>query len=207
MTTAAPARPREPFSLVLHLPPALRLGDDELLDLCQRNNELNIERTAAGELIIMSPTGGETSNRNAALSGQLYFWAKRNGTGTSFDSNGGFDLPNGATRAPDASWVLKSRLATLAPAQKRQFLPLCPDFVMELRSPSDDLSVVQAKMREYIDNGACLGLLIDPTTRKVQVYRPDTADPIVLDDPATVSCDPELPGFVLEMADIFQPGF
>jgi Uma2 family endonuclease len=191
--------------LILHTPPGWR-ADDAFFDLCRRNAELRIEQTAEGDLIIMPPAGGETGYRNAEIIAQLGNWAKRDGAGVAFDSSTGFLLPNGAKRSPDAAWVTRSRLATLTPAQKQQFLPLCPDFVAELRSPTDRLPDLQAKMAEYQANGARLGWLIDPAERTVHVYRPAVAVEI-LAAPGRITADPELPGFVLELQEIWEPGF
>ena len=132
-------------------------------------------------------------------------WAKQDQTGVAFDSSGGFKLPNGATRSPDAAWVKRSRLAALTRDQKQKFLPLCPDFVIELRSPTDNLQATQDKMREYMDNGAQLGWLIDPLTRRVHAYRPQS-QPEILEAPDTVSADPFLPGFRLDLQRIWEPG-
>ncbi len=192
--------------LVLHLPPAIKMTREQVFDCCQLNPDLRIERTAEGEIEIMAPTGGETGARNADLIMQLNMWAKRDGSGVAFDSSTGFDLPNGATRSPDAAWVKRSRLVPLPSEEKRRFLPLCPDFVIELRSPSDPLSTVQDKMEEYLINGAQLGWLIDPVSRRVYVYRPG-ADVAWLDNPAEVAGDPVLPGFVLDLAPIWEPAF
>ncbi len=192
--------------LVVQMQPAVNMTDAQFFAFCQQNRDLRIERTARGEIIIMPPAGGETGDRNADLTMQLRFWAKQDGTGVAFDSSTGFALPNGADRSPDVAWVLRTRLAVLTPEQKRRFLPVCPDFVVELRSPSDRLADTQAKMEEYLANGARLGWLIDPTNRQVHVYRPNT--PVEqLDDPATVSGDPVLPGFMLDVPAIFDASF
>ena len=190
-------------ALLVRLPPPLSLTDDRFFEFCRLNRELRIERTAGGELSIMAPAGGDSSDRNAEITFQLRRWAKRDGTGRTFDSSGGFRLPNGAVRSPDASWVSSARLAVLTEEQRAGFIPLCPDFVVELRSSSDSLPVLQDKMREYMDNGARLGWLIDPSGGKVFVYRPDSA-PEQLAAPASVSADPVLPGFRLEMDEILQ---
>jgi Uma2 family endonuclease len=184
--------------------PARKMSDEEYFAFCVANPDLRIERTAEGEIVIMPPTGFETSNRNMDLSAQLQAWAKRDGRGRAFDSNAEYMLPNGAALSPDASWVLRSRLARLTPEQKRKFPPLCPDFVVELRSPSDRLKALQAKMREWIDNGAKLGWLIDPTTRTVYIYRPGQTTER-LDGPKRVQGDVPVETFVLEMADIWNP--
>jgi len=182
--------------------PAARLSDDELFELCGRNKGLRIERTEGGELVIMSPTGGETSRRNAALVAALFGWASRDGSGIVFDSNGGFILPNGAERAPDASWVRKARWDALTPAQRERFPPLCPDFVAELRSPSDALDELHAKMREYADNGARLGWLLDPEARRVWVYEV-RREAVCLEQPAELRGGEVLPGLVIELATIW----
>ena len=188
-------------ALVIRFPPALRLSDERFYELCQVNRELRIERTAGGELSIMAPAGGKSSNRNAEITFQLRRWAKRDGTGMTFDSSGGFRLPNGAVRSPDASWVGNARLATLTDEQRDAFIPLCPDFVLELRSPSDSLSALRDKMAEYIENGARLGWLIDPPGRQVFVYRPDSP-PERLEAPASLAADSVLPGFRLETDEV-----
>jgi Uma2 family endonuclease len=190
--------------VVLKLKPAINLTDDQLFELCQLNRDWRIEYTAQGELIVMPPTGGEASNRNAELTYQVQAWTRRDQAGVAFDSSGGFKLPNGATRSPDAAWVRRSRLAGLTREQKQKFLPLCPDFVIELRSPTDNLQAVLDKMQEYLDNGAQLGWLLDPVTRRVHVYVPQRS-PEILEAPSTVSADPLLPGFVLDLQKIWEP--
>jgi Uma2 family endonuclease len=190
--------------VVLKLKPAINLTDDQLFELCQLNRDWRIEYTAQGELIVMPPTGGEASNRNAELTYQVQAWTRRDQAGVAFDSSGGFKLPNGATRSPDAAWVRRSRLAGLTREQKQKFLPLCPDFVIELRSPTDNLQAVLDKMQEYLDNGAQLGWLLDPVTRRVHVYVPQRP-PEILDAPNTLSPDPLLPGFVLDLRKIWEP--
>jgi Uma2 family endonuclease len=190
--------------VVLKLKPAINLTDDQLFELCQLNRDWRIEYTAQGELIVMPPTGGEASNRNAELTYQVQAWTRRDQAGVAFDSSGGFKLPNGATRSPDAAWVRRSRLAGLTREQKQKFLPLCPDFVIELRSPTDNLHAVLDKMQEYLDNGAQLGWLLDPVTRRVHVYLPQRP-PEILDAPNTLSADPLLPGFVLDLRKIWEP--
>ena len=188
--------------LSLKLRPVVRLSDDQFFEFCQLNRDLRIERTAGGGITIMPPTGGETSDRNAEITMQLRLWAKRDGTGVAFDSSGGFVLPNGAMLSPDASWVSRDRFAALTAEQRTKFPPLCPDFVIKLRSPTDSMPVLRNKMQEYVANGARLGWLIDPRERQVLVYRPET--PLgLLDRPRSVSADPVLPGFTLEMADIW----
>jgi len=188
--------------LVVQLKPVLNLTDDQLFEFSQLNRDLRMERNAQGELIIMPPAGGETSERNAEITMQLRLWAKQNGEGATFDSSGGFRLSSGAVRSPDAAWIRRSRLDTLAAEERKRFIPLCPDFVVELRSPTDSLSVLLAKMREYLDSGAQLAWLIDPEQRRVYVYRPQ--EPIQeLDKPETVSGDPLLAGFELDLREIW----
>lgn len=202
MTQLAIRNASIPFNV--ELGSALRLSDDELFELCARNKELWIERTPEGDLTVMTPVGGESSQRNAEAIFALKAWAKGDGTGVVFDSSGGFLLPNGAMRAPDASWVKRARWEELTPEERRKFVPLVPDFVMELRSPSDRLEDIQAKMEEYRSVGVPLGWLIDPEERRVHVYRPGRP-PEVLDAPDRVEADPELPGFVLDLEPIWQP--
>lgn len=189
--------------VVLHTHPVIEMDEEQFFEFCQLNQDWRIERTAEGDLEIMPPTGGETSNRNLTLTVQLGVWTERSGTGVAFDSNGGFVLPNGAMRSSDASWVRREQLASLTAEQKQKFLPLCPDFVIELRSPSNPLATVQAKMREYVENGARLGWLLDPEERKVHVYEPGEA-PRVLENPDKLSGDPVMPGFVLELRAIWE---
>jgi len=192
--------------LILHFQPVIQLTENQFFHFCQINRELRIERTAEGDVEVMIPTGGETSWRNSKLNIDLGTWAEQDGTGVVFDSSGGFILPNGATRSPDAAWVERSRLAILSSQQKKKFLPLCPDFVIELRSPSDSLKVLQNKMQEYLENGAQLGWLIDQNSKTVYVYRPGR-DVECLDKPSTLAGDPVLPGFVLHLKRIWTAGF
>jgi len=202
MLTAQPTD-RPPY-IYLRLSPAIEMTEDQFFLFCQINKELRIERTAKGDLIIMPPTGGETSHRNSDLTTALNSWAKQDGGGVAFDSSGGFRLPDGSMRSPDAAWVRRSRLAGLTPEEKKKFLPLCPDFVVELRSENDRLSDLQEKMQAYIDNGAQLGWLIDPQERRVYVYRPQH-EVECLENPSSVSGEPELPGFVLALQEIWEP--
>ena len=192
--------------LLLHLPPPLTMTDDQFFEFCQLNRDLRIERTAAGDLLVAHPVGGVTSWRNGKVTAALENWAKRDGLGIVFDSSGGFDLPNGATRSPDAAWVKRSRLAKLTTEEKEKFIPLCPDFVIELRSPSDRLRDVQDKMAEYVANGLQLGWLIDPQQRQVFVYtHPDRVEH--LENPTQLSGEPLLPGFVLNLEAIWTVDF
>jgi Uma2 family endonuclease len=206
LVISAPEEVIAPAQLIMRLPPDAAMSADDFFDFCQRNRDLRIERKANGEIIIMSPAGGETGGRNAKLATYLGIWSMRDGRGIAFDSSTGFDLPNGATLSPDAAWVLRERLAHLTPMQKRKFLPLCPDFVIELQSPSDRLDDLKEKMQEYIDNGAQLGWLLAPDTRTAYIYRPGQV-PEHLPGAAQLSGDPELPGFVLDLREIWNPGF
>jgi Uma2 family endonuclease len=179
-----------------------KMTSDEFWEFCSKNPKLNAELTKEGEIIIMPPTGFETSDRNAELTTQLRIWAKKDKRGVTADSNGGFILPNGATRSPDSSWILKSRLETLPKEVLQKFLPLCPDFVVEMTSPSDSLSETQNKMVEYIENGAQLGWLIHSKTKQVFVYRPN-AEIEILENPTKVSGEPLLKGFELDLTEIW----
>ena len=195
--------PVETNPIVLKMPPAQQMNDDQFFEFCQLNQNLRIERTASGEIIIMPPTGGKTGKRNFSLIVQFGIWVEKDGTGVAFDSSTGFKLPNGAERSPDASWVKLERWEALTPQQMDKFIPLCPDFVIELRSPSDTLKSLQKKMEEYIENGARLGWLIDPRSRRVYIYRPGM-EVEELDNPATVKGDEAvLPGFVLKLEKIW----
>lgn len=180
----------------------VKMTDEQFYAFCQNNRDLRIERSAEGEVIVMSPVFSDTGNRELEIAAPLLDWAKRNGTGNVFGPSAGFTLPNGAIRSPDASWIASERWNALSDKQKASFAPICPDFVVELRSASDTLTSVQEKMQEYIENGAKLGLLVDRKNRTVRVYRPGRS-PEILEAPETVSCDPELPDFVLPMAEIW----
>jgi Uma2 family endonuclease len=190
--------------VVLKLTPVINLTDDQLFELCQLNRDWRIEYTVQGELIVMPPTGGETGSQNAEITFQVQLWTRGDQAGVAFDSSTGFKLPNGATRSPDAAWVRRSRLAGLTREQKQKFLPLCPDFAIELRSPTDNLQAVLNKMQEYLDNGAQLGWLLDPLTQRVHVYLPQRPSEI-LEAPTMISADPLLPGFVLDLRKIWEP--
>ena len=184
------------------------MDDEQFAEFCALNGDLRIERTAQSEIILMPPTFGSTGSRNARINTRLGTWAERDGTGDYFDSSTGFKLPNGALRSPDASWISSARLDALTDQQRSGFFVICPDFVIELCSRSDSLGMLQAKMQEYIDNGARLGWLIDPTSNpsRVHIYRPQ-ADAQILDEPDEVSGDPELPGFTLNLTRIWKPPF
>jgi Uma2 family endonuclease len=188
--------------LPLLVRPSAPVSDEAFYEFCRANRELRIERTADGEILIMSPTGGETGRRNFALIGQFWAWTRTNREGVGFDSSTGFLLPNGAERSPDLAWVRGDRWSALEPKQRERLVPLCPDFVAELRSPSDDLDVLRDELAEYMACGCELAWLLDPTTRAVHVYRADQ-EPAILDEPEVVSGEPLLPGFTLELAEIW----
>ena len=180
------------------------MSDDEFFDFCQANEFVCIERTREGEIVMMVPSGGESSNQNLRIAARLDQWASATGHGVAFDSSAGFVLPNGAMRAPDAAWVTRERLATLTAEQKRKFLPLCPDFVIEVRPPTDRIAKLKEKMTEYLANGAKLGWLIEPDQRRVHVYSPDGRVEI-FKNPQTISGEPVLPGFTLDLQPIWEP--
>lgn len=189
-------------SVVLRMRPAVRITADQLLELSSLNRDLRLELTAEGELVVMPPTGWETGDKDSELNMQLRLWAKRDGTGRSSSSSTGFVLPNGAIRSPDAAWVANSRLSVLSAEQRKKYLPLCPDFVIELRSPSDTLRTTQEKMEEYIENGTRLGWLLDPSHRRVYVYKPGESIK-ELENPEKVSGEGILPGFELDLREVW----
>ncbi|MFM2063262.1 MAG: hypothetical protein RLZZ507_2932 [Cyanobacteriota bacterium] len=188
------------------LPPQLTLNldltDEQFFQLCQNNRDLRFERTAAGELIIMPPTGSDTGNRNFDLAVELGIWNKQTKLGKGFDSSTGFKLPNGKDVSPDVAWIKKERWDSLTPEQQNKFAPIAPDFVIELRSPSDSLKPLQEKMQEYIGNGVKLAWLIDRKQRKVFIYRPGKVVE-ELDNPQTLNGEDILPGFVLDLSEIW----
>ncbi|AFY72105.1 protein of unknown function DUF820 (plasmid) [Thalassoporum mexicanum PCC 7367] len=195
----------------LNLESVIELSDDQFYLLCRRNPDLRFERSANGDLIIMSPTGYETSENNSELVADLVIWNRRTKLGHCSESNGAFVLPNGAIRAPDMSWIRKDRYEALSKAERAKFAPICPDFVMELMSPSDELKVVQAKLIEYIENGARLGWLINPEAKQVEIYRPNSrsgqdAQPEkeLLEMPQTLSGEDVLPGFELDLGFMWE---
>lgn len=193
-----------PIPLNVEVGAALPRSAEELFEFCALNPELRIERTAEGDLIVRTPPGWGSGHRSAEVVRALTAWASEDKTGLVSDSSAGFLLPNGAMRSPDASWVLGSRVAAVSPEDRERFLPRSPDFVMELRSPSDRLPDLQAKMEEYRQTGVRLGWLIDPRERRVHVYRPGQAV-TVLEEPAEVAGDPELPGFLLDLGPVWAP--
>ena len=190
-----------PYRLALDIR-ALEMTEDQFLQLCSNNGDLRMELTANRELIIMPSVGLEGSTQEGELYLQLGIWTKQDGTGRAFGPNAGYTLPNGAVRAPDASWMPLSRWESLSRDDQTKFGHTFPDFAIELRSPSDSLSDVHDKMTEYLENGVRLGFLLDPRQRRVYVYRPGQ-DVEVMEGPDTVSGDPVLPGFVLDLSVIW----
>ncbi|MEH2458020.1 Uma2 family endonuclease [Nostoc sp.] len=192
----------ESTPLTVNFPSLVQMTNEQFYEFCQANGDLRIERTANGEVIIMPPAFSDTGNRNFNIAAQLGYWTEQDRTGIGFDSSTGFTLPNGAMRSPDASWIELERWNALTDAQKASFAPICPSFVIELRSSSDRLIKLQEKMQEYIDNGASLGWLIDRQNRKVYIYRTNR-ELEVLENPEAVTGNPELPGFVLRTSKIW----
>lgn len=203
MVTSAPAHPQTPsWPIVLQFNPLLTFNDEQFFDFCQLNQDWQFERTAAGELIIMSPTGSETGGHNFDLIVELGIWARQDGTGQGFDSSTGFTLPNGAIRSPDAAWIKRDRWEAIPAEQRRKFAPICPDFVLELRSESDALEPLQDKMQEYLDNGARLGWLLDRKHRRAYLYRPGKSVEC-LENPTSIDGESVLPGFLLHLSLIW----
>jgi Uma2 family endonuclease len=196
--------PPEFEAVVIRLGPLKHaITDDEFFEFCAANRELRIEMSSGGEIIIMLPVGSEGGKRNFDLAGQFAVWVKSDGRGVGFDSSTGYTLPNGAKRSPDLSWILKSRWNAIPKRMRKKFAPICPDFVVELRSEADSLKMLKSKMEEYLVNGALLGWLIDPLEKRVYFYRPD-AEVETLENPSSISGDPLLDGFVLELSEIFS---
>ena len=192
----------ENIPLKLQMSPAIDMTDEQFFAFCQQNRDYRIERNATGEITIMPPTGSETGNRNFDLIVQLGIWTRQNGTGIGFDSSAGFTLPNGAMKSSDAAWIKLEKWHSLTPEQQQKFAPICPDFIIELRSPSDNLQPLKDKLQEYIDNGVSLGWLIDRKNRKVYIYRPNS-EVECLDNPPTLSGESILPEFVLQLSTIW----
>ena len=178
------------------------LSEEQFFQLCISNPDTKFERNANGEIIIMPPTGGETGKRNASLIGRFTIWNEQTKLGEVFDSSTGYTLPNGANRSPDVSWIQQERWNSLTPEQKEKFIPLAPDFALELMSSSDYLRDVRFKMKEYLDNGVRLGWLINPKAKQVEIYRLGQ-DVELLDLPQSISGEDVLPGFVLNLTNIF----
>lgn len=192
----------EILPMVLQMLPNMIMTDDQFFDFCQLNRHFRIERNQIGDLFIMSPTGSETEERNFNLIVQLGIWTKQDGTGVGFGSSGGFTLPNGAVRSPDAAWIKRTKWEAIPADKRKKFAPICPEFVVELRSENDSLSTLKEKMQEYIDNGTQLAWLIDRKQRKVFIYRPNCGVE-ELDNPQTLTGEDILPGFVLDLSEIW----
>lgn len=175
-----------------------RITDDQFYQLCRANPDVKFERNARGEIIIMSPTGGETGNYNSEINADFVIWNRRTGLGFCFDSSTCFKLPNGPNRSPDVSWIKKERWEALTAEEKQKFPPIAPDFVLELMSPTDSLKDTQDKMQEYMENQVKLGWLINRKTRSVEIYRQGLATEI-LESPTELSGEDILPGFVLNL--------
>jgi Uma2 family endonuclease len=185
-------------AFTLDLSPIVHLSSDQFDRLCAANPDIKLERTPTGALVVMSPTGGETGRNNAKLISRFVVWNEQTNLGEVFDSSTCFKLPNGGDRSPDVAWVEQSRWASLTPEQQRKFPPICPDFVLELLSPSDSLTAAQAKMREYLNSGARLGWLLNPEAKQAEIYR--AGQPVeVLQAPNMLSGESVLPGFTLSL--------
>lgn len=191
------------MAVTVNLQPLLELTDEQFEQICHNNRDLKFERTAKRSLVVMSLTGGDTGERNAELNGQLWLWNRQARLGHLYDSSTGFRLPNGAIRSPDAAWVSQARWEALTPEQRQKWVPLCPDFVVELKSASDDIEDLRLKMQEYLSNGLRLGWLIDPETRTVEVYRAN--QPVEsLSNPTEISAEEIMPGFVLSLTGVLS---
>ena len=190
-------------AITLNLHPIIDLTDEQYYHLCQSNPDIKLERNAKGELIVMPPTGGGTGDRSSEINFQLRLFNKQVESGKVFDSSTGFKLPNGGDRSPDAAWVKMERWVALTEDEQETFPPLCPDFVIELRSRTDNLKTLQNKMQEYLDSGLRLGWLIDPKNKRVYLYR-QGRDVEILQSPTTLSGEDVLPGFVLDLSRIWD---
>lgn len=180
-----------------------RMSAKDFYKFCEQNRDFRIERTKEGDVIIMPPAYSETGGKNFNLAGEFYIWAKQDGTGKGFDSSTGFELPNGATRSPDVSWIRYERWNALPKEKRKKFAKIAPDFVIELRSETDKIKDLQKKMGEYIENGVQLGWLIDPQNKRVYIYRPNV-ELKILENPKEVSGEPLLKGFVLNLLEIWE---
>lgn len=192
-----------PASQTITIPKIFKVSHEQFKQLATVNRDLRLERTTTGELIVMPPTGSNTGNRNLDIEGQLWLWNRQTKLGVAFNSSTGFHLPNGADRSPDAAWISQERWDALTSEEQEGFAPICPDFVLELRSKSDQMGPLRAKMREYMENKARLGWLIDRQNRKVEIYR-QGQDVEVLDNPTTLLGEDVLRGFVLDLTEVWQ---
>ena len=189
-------------AITINLNPIVRFTDDQFYQLCRENPDVKFERNAKGELLVMSPTGGETGKSNSEINADFVIWNRQTKLGVCFDSSTCFKLPNGANRSPDVAWIKKERWDNLTLEEKTKFPPIAPDFVLELMSPTDNLQETQKKMQEYIDNGVKLGWLINPKTQQVEIYR--LGKPVeILAEPLELSGEDILPGFILNMAIVW----
>jgi Uma2 family endonuclease len=189
--------------LPLRFRPETPMSDEQLMRFCAANDFLRVERDANGEILVMTPAGSKTSSMNSRITRLLDEWAEADGRGIAFDSNGGFSLPDGSMRAADAAWVARNRWDTLTDAEQSRYAPLCPDFIIELRSPNDGLAELKKKMEQWIANGVQLGWLIDPENKTVSIYRPGEC-PEILTHPTSVQGDGVVAGFELVMARIWD---
>ena len=206
MAVTVPRSRPQALALELQMQPVIDMSREQFLRFCQLNRDVRIERSAEGSIAVMAPTGGETGARSGRLFAAVFRWAEDDGSGVAFDSSTGFELPNGAVRSPDAAWVARARLARLPAEDKQGFLPLCPDFVIELLSPSDSRAVVRRKMEEYRDNGARLGWLVDPVRRQVVIYRAKGGAEQRTGS-GVLTGESVLPGFALDVDAIWEPAF
>ncbi|RCJ42750.1 hypothetical protein A6770_07690 [Nostoc minutum NIES-26] len=192
-------------TLAINIPSTLTLTvtHEQFIELALANRDLQLERTATGELIVMPPTASDTGNKNFDIAGQLWLWNRQTKLGVAFDSSSGFHLPNGSDRSPDAAWIRQDRWDALSTEQQETFAPICPDFVLELRSKNDSMEKLRTKMREYIDNGASLGWLIDRKNKQVEIYRPNQ-NVEALNHPASLLGEDVLPGFVLDLTEMWN---
>ena len=188
---------------LINWPESLTITEDQFKKIAADNRNLRLEKTAQGEVIIMSPTGGITGKRNFNLAGQLFVWNEKYKLGVAFDSSTAFYLPNGAVRSPDVAWIRRKKWESLTPEQQDDFLPICPDFVIELRSKTDSMKTLREKMQEYLENGLQLGWLIDPKNKVVETYR-DNQKVEVLHNPTHLSGENTLPDFVLGLQNVFE---
>lgn len=189
------------FPVILRPPRPLR--DDELLEFCAANDPLRIERNPAGELIVMTPAGGKTSNSESYLSRELDIWTEQDAGGIAFNANGGFSLPDGSVRAADAAWLSLQKWNSLSPEEQSRFIPFCPEFVIELRSPSDSITELEQKMRDWMSNGAQLAWLIDPMRKLAMIYRP-SQEPETLPQPELLHGEGPIAGFTLKMQRLWE---
>lgn len=190
-------------AITLDLSPVIKLTDEEFFKLAIAHQDLQMERTPTGEIVIMQPTGGNTGKRNANLTIDLGLWNRQTKLGVVFDSSTEFNLPNGGNRSPDAAWIQLERWNALSEEERETFPPICPDFVIELRSASDSFKKLQEKMQEYLTSGIRLGWLIDPKNRRVEIYR-QGKEVEVLDSPTSITGEDVMPGFVLELETVWN---